>query len=84
MPDNLFILALIALFSVLLVIREAMAYMERKEMLNRLMSKDYVEFKSFEKPEENTYTPDTQDDSIPLDEAKDKLLGEDNDDENQF
>lgn len=64
--------------SVLLILfifyREYMSYRERKDLYDRLMSKDLPEFKELTKKEEKE--EEVVDNQISLEEARDELTGE--------
>lgn len=60
---------------VLLGLREYTAFVERKDMLDRLMSRNLPEYKDNAKPEPNQLEPQASD-LTDLDEAREELDGE--------
>ena len=61
------IIAIITL-SVLNIIQFVVNYKSRADLLDRVMSKDYAEFKAYESPAEENTILDEEDDLIPLTE----------------
>lgn len=65
----------IVLLTALLALREVLHHKERKDMLDRLMARNYIEYKDNERPEENNLAPE-KDETVELAEAKGELYGE--------
>jgi len=62
------------ILSLIVIITLVLSYLERKDLVNRLMSKDLTEYRSLsEKPEKNQENP--PDETIPLEDAGDWLEG---------
>lgn len=60
------------ILSIIVIITLVLSYLERRDLVNRLMSKDLTEYKSLsEKPEKNEETP--KDETVPLEDAKEWL-----------
>lgn len=71
------------LLFVLLLLREGTSYFERRDMLDRLMAKSLPEFKDNQTTEENQLSEQVvDDDALPIEEAQDELMKEDNGEEN--
>lgn len=66
---------IVAILIGLFVIREYVTYKERQKLLDRIMSKDYQEYKDIEVPEENVYGEDEKENLISLEEAKEEING---------
>lgn len=67
----------ITLLTTLLIVRDFLHFKERKEMLDRIMAKSFIEFKDNEpKPEPKEQKP--VDNEVELDDAKEDLYGEEN------
>lgn len=65
----------IVLLSGLLAYREYLHHKERGDMLDRLMARNFTEFKDNANPEPNQLE-DAKDETVELVEAKDELYGE--------
>lgn len=65
----------ILLLFAILVLREVLHHKERTDMLDRLMARNYIEYKDNVKPEENQLEPENTE-LVELAEAKDELYGE--------
>lgn len=65
--------AVIAALFIFTGIREYLNFKERKDMLDRLMSRNFTEYKDNEKPEKNQLEP--EDDGLTdLEEAKNEMI----------
>lgn len=62
------------LLLIYVLIREILAYKERREMLDRLMSKDLTDFKTNTQEEDNQVLQDEDDGTISILEARDEML----------
>jgi hypothetical protein len=62
------------LLIIVLLIREFMSYRERSKLMDRIMSKNFEEYKSFETPEDNDILEQEDDGTIPILEAKEEIL----------
>lgn len=68
---------IVILLTALLLIREGMHFVERRDMLDRLMSRSLPEFKDNQSTEENHLADTSQDDdSLPIEQAEEDVLGE--------
>lgn len=65
----------IIILSGFLALREYLHFKERKDMLDRLMSRSFTEYKDNTNPEPNNLEPE-KDGTIDLVEAKKELYGE--------
>ena len=68
-------IAVIAI-TVIYFVREYVNYKERQNLLDRVMSKNYTEFKDIETPEENIYEEDKDESVVGLEEAREEIDGE--------
>lgn len=60
------------ILSLIVIITLVLSYLERKDLVNRLMAKDLTEYKSLsEKPEKNEEIP--PDETVPLEDAQEWL-----------
>ena len=71
---------IIVILTSLLLIREYATYKERQKLLDRIMSQNYSEFKDMETPEENEYGPKENEDEIDIDDSKEEILKEEEED----
>lgn len=69
-----------ALLGVLLI-REGMHFVERRDMLDRLMARSLPEYKDNTQPEDNQLEDESDDDSVPIEQAEQDLLGGDDGEE---
>jgi hypothetical protein len=67
--------AVIIILSALLALREVLHHKERKDMLDRLMARNFIEYKDNEKLEQNKLEPE-KDETVDLVDAKKELYGE--------
>jgi hypothetical protein len=67
--------AVIIILSGLLALREVLHHKERKDMLDRLMARNFIEYKDNERMEKNNLEPE-KDETVELVDAKDALYGE--------
>jgi len=65
----------ILILSGLLALREVLHHKERKDMLDRLMARNFIEYKDNERMEKNNLEPE-KDETVELVDAKDALYGE--------
>lgn len=60
------------ILSLIVIITLVLSYLERKDLVNRLMAKDLTEYKTInEKPEKNQESP--EDETVPLEDAQEWL-----------
>jgi hypothetical protein len=65
----------IIILSIFLGVREYLHFKERKDMLDRLMSRNFTEYKDNASPEPNNFKSE-KDETVELSEAKKELYGE--------
>lgn len=66
---------LTVLLCALLLVREGLHFMERRDMLDRLMAKSLPEFKDNAKAEPNQLTDEVDDGTVPIEQAEEELNG---------
>jgi len=71
---NMYLAIILALIAFLLV-REVLAYRERRDMLDRLMAKNLPEYKDNQKEEPNEFEEEEDPDLLPIDQARDAIDG---------
>lgn len=67
-------LAFLIIYSIVLIVVLVISHLERKDLYDRLMSKNIVEYKSIK--EEENKIPEENPDMIPLEDAHDELFGD--------
>ena len=67
---------IVLILTALLIVREYTTYKERQKLLDRIMSKDYSEFKAMETPEENKYDEDEEKSDVEIEDAKEVINAE--------
>lgn len=63
----------LGLLVLLLLIREGLHFLDRRDMLDRLMAKSLPEFKEQTQPEENKLDEPEPDFSVPIEDAEEEL-----------